>query len=173
MLLPTTTLLGQGPTAAERQQVALVLFEKGLAAYEKGNYLEAAEHYVESMNNWGTHQAAANFCNFYLYGQGVEKNYQIAHALCETAGMKSPSALVMLGEMYLLGYGVPPNRSKAIEYYRRGADAGYVHGQFILGALLAEDNDPGSVFWLSKAAEQGYTKAADMLKGLSTSEDLD
>lgn len=173
VLLPVSFLYGQSLTEQEqeRQQAALALLEKGLAAYEEGNYSEAAAYYVESIQKWATHQAAANLCNLYLYGQGVEKNYELALELCEAAEtMNNPHALVMLGEIYLFGRGVQSDRSKAIEYYRRGAESGHVHGQYILGLLLAEDNDPDAEVWLSKAAEQGHSDAGAMLMSLKASE---
>ena len=164
-VLQACIVSAQEPTKAEQQKLADDLLRQGVEAYETGRYAEAAAFYRESIQAWGTGLAAANLCNLVLYGQGVEQNYEAALRLCEAAAkMGNANAYVMLGEMYLLGNGVAVDQAKAVEYYRSGAEKGHVHGQFVLGAILANANDSEGVEWLTKATSQGHTGAAELLE---------
>lgn len=146
--------------ADQRIEEAFELINKGEAAYSEGKYEEAAQLYLASMQIQGTVRAASNLCNLFLYGQGVPQSYGTALELCGAAAEREyPSALVMLGEMHLMGKGVEPNREKALSYYRQGADLGHLHGQYVLGLELAEESPEEALKYLKLAYEGGYVRA--------------
>jgi TPR repeat protein len=159
----------QAETKDKRQKTASELFDKGVAAYQEADYAAAARYYALSIHNRASPEAAANLCNLYLYGQGVEQDYSMALQLCESAAKyNDPHALVMLGEMYYYGNGVPQNREKAMSYYRKGADLDHPHGQLVLGLRLldsesAEDLEK-AIDWFEKAKRNGHPNAETFLK---------
>ncbi len=72
----------------------------------------------------------------YLYGTGVEQNYQSAREWLEKASaagdMKAPR---YLGLIYENGWGVDVDDVKAAENYQKGADHGDISSQYYLGKL--------------------------------------
>jgi hypothetical protein len=69
-----------------------------------------------------------------------------------------------LGRMYSMGYAVPQDYSKAIEWYRKSADQGNSSGQNGLGFLYAngrgvERNYSEALKWYFEAAGQGNAKS--------------
>jgi uncharacterized protein len=145
--------------------------EKGIAEYNKGNYQQAAQYYSLSIQHWGSPMMYANLCELYLYGKGVEMNYENAFQLCEVASKYGNiNATVLMGEIYLKGKGVPVNKAKARPFYEVAAKAGHSQGQYILGMLMAEENTEGSLerakYWLNKAIENGHPTAEKWLRSL-------
>ena len=150
---------------AERKEMALVLLQRGIAAFEAADYENAAKDYEQSLQYWSHVTAAANLCNLYLYGVGVPRNPERARALCEAAARHDePNALTMLGEMYQRGEDVPEDRAKALQYLRRAAELGHVHGQYAYGFLLSGTDLAEAVRWLTRAADRGYEPAKRALE---------
>ena len=127
---------GLDPYALQKQMAEEYL-AKGISAYRKKNYADAARFYKKSIGYAKSVRASGNLCNLYLYGQGIEKDVAKAKALCEySARYDDAHALVMLGEIYLFGNGAKKDRTKALNYYQRAAKLGHVHGTFMLANLL-------------------------------------
>lgn len=115
VLLFFTVGYANATSTGQEIEQAFELVTKGETAYSEGKYEEAAQLYFASMQIQGMVRAASNLCNLFLYCQGVPENHKSALELCEAAAETFyPSALVMIGEMYLMGKGVKPNRSKAL-----------------------------------------------------------
>ena len=149
------------------EAAALALVDQGFAAYQRDNFQLAAELYDQSMQIKVTHQAAANLCNLYLHGQGVERDYEVALSYCRLAELSNNlNALVMLGEIYLFGLGVPSDRNRAIQYYSLASVNNHAHAQFVLASLLIESNPIEGKYWLNQAASQGHKEAASVLRKL-------
>lgn len=75
-----------------------------------------------------------------------------------------PSALTMLGVMYLRGEGGPANPQAAFDYTKKSAEAGYPAGQFNLyvhlwkGEIVEKDRTEALV-WLNRSADQNLPEA--------------
>jgi TPR repeat protein len=99
-----------------------------------------------------------------------------------------PSALTMLGVMYLRGEGGPANHQAAFDYTKKSAEAGYPAGQFNLyvhlwkGEIVEKDRTEALV-WLNRSADQNLPEALGALavlieegqvpdKSLANAEDL-
>ena len=82
----------------------------------------------------------------------------------------------MVGHAYLNGEGAPKDQAKALQWFRKAAEAGNMEGQRNLGHAFAQgQGTPVDVVeayqWLSVAAEQGDKAAkkelADFTKKLT------
>jgi len=82
-------------------------------------------------------------------------------------------AQVLLGKMYLMGKGVPPDPDTGLRWIRAAAEQGNSDGEFLLGAmyLLPHSNIPEGLKWVRLAAEHG-NQDAQMLLGKSYLEGL-
>jgi cell division septation protein DedD len=80
------------------------------------------------------------------------------------AAKGDPDALFNLGQAYKLGRGVPMDKAKAEDFYRRAADKGHAPAQSNLGILLAQRGDKAAAtqLWL-KAAEKREPRAQYMI----------
>lgn len=119
------------------------LFYDGLAAFHEGFYKEAATRW-ERAAYFGDGEAARNLGHLYRQGLGVDQDvaaavkwYQIASAV----GV--PSAEYNLGMVYLNG---GPNfatdRTKALYWLTKSADAGVIPARKELDRLAAEPSIP-------------------------------
>jgi TPR repeat protein len=150
--------------AEESQSGTTEFFDKGVAAYLAGNHQAAMEYYALDFRASRSPVTAANLCNLHLYGRDVPQNQAAALELCSFAAEHNePNALIMLGEMYISGVGVTPDEQKAISYFRRGAEIGHVHGQFVMGLLLLESESiqdaKKAIGWFEKAHLGGHPLA--------------
>ena len=73
----------------------------------------------------------------YVYAAYQRGQYKTAFDLAtkRVAEKNDPKAMTMLGELYSNGFGVKRDYDKAIEWYRRGSDAGDREGMFALAML--------------------------------------
>jgi TPR repeat protein len=87
-----------------------------------------------------------------------------------------PGAQCVVGRAYLNGEGVPKDQAKALQWFRKAAEAGNMEGQRKLGHAFAQgQGTPVDVVeayqWLSVAAKQGDKAAnkelADLTKKLT------
>jgi hypothetical protein len=83
-----------------------------------------------------------------------------------------PGAQCVVGQAYLNGEGVPKDVAKALEWFRKAAEAGNVDGQRNLGHAFAEgQGTPADLVeayqWLSVAAKKGDKAAKAELTGLT------
>jgi TPR repeat protein len=116
---------------------------------------EAGEPYAEYL--WGT---------VLLRGIGVPKAAAEGGAwLRKAAARNEPWALNNLGWMAENGDGAKLNLQEALNWYRRGAEAGNVHSMESVAQLRLVSEEPGlhqpaeGVAWLMKAAERGLPEA--------------
>jgi uncharacterized protein len=172
--ISTACLGSPEPTEAERKDRAAQLLQLGVEAFQNNEHALAAHYYVESIRSWPIIRAVANLCNMFLYGYGVERDYQQAFQLCEVAAQADDAhALVMMGEMHLHGHGVSSNRDAALSFYRRAAELAHVHGQFMTGYLLREVRSTRNEarYWLRRAHEAGHEHAGWYLESLGGESD--
>lgn len=145
------------------------------AKYQQGEVAYFYQNYGFAFQSWlplaeqGMVDAQANIGWLYQAGLGVGVDYPKAREWYERAAAKGHAvAANNLGVLYEHGWGVPPDFSKAAAYYQRSAGAGYRFAQFNLGRAyldgigIAKDAAQAK-HWLTLAAEQGVTQAADLL----------
>lgn len=80
------------------------------------------------------------------------------------AAKGDPDALFNMGQAYKLGRGVPLDKAKAEDFYRRAADKGHAPAQSNLGILLAQrgEKTEAAALW-QKAAAKRDARAQYML----------
>lgn len=83
-----------------------------------------------------------------------------------------PGAQCVIGKAYLNGEGVPKDLTKALQWFRKAAEAGNVAGQRNLGHAFAQGLGTSvdvveACKWLRLAAEKGDQAAKDELAGLT------
>ena len=80
------------------------------------------------------------------------------------AAKGDPDALFNLGQAYKLGRGVPMDKAKAEDFYRRAADKGHAPAQSNLGIVLAQRGaKPEAAKLWQQAAAKGEPRAQYML----------
>ena len=134
--------------------------EKGLAAYDEGNYGEALEQCLPLAE---AGDATAQFCVARMYANGFGVMMDDAMAL-KWYGMAAAAghaeSQFNLGVMHANGWGVPMNDAEAAGYYRRAAEQGFVQAMSSLayvtyrGIGVAEDVAEGYM-WYDVAAKLG------------------
>lgn len=103
----------------------------------------------------------------YLYNEGkkLENSKNYIHAIeyyKKAAEHNHLDALVSLGYLYDMGYGVPQDYKLAVEYYQKAADLNSAWAMNNLGASYADGNGVEQNYdiamkWYKKAAELGYS----------------
>ncbi|WP_414828969.1 tetratricopeptide repeat protein [Alteromonas sp. H39] len=72
-------------------------------------------------------------------------------------------AAVLLGDMYLNGYGTQTDKNKALKYFKRGARWGSLHGRYKAGLMMLNSGDPddkeNGLKYLLDAANRGHKHA--------------
>ena len=102
------------------------------------DYLEAARWYERAVQDNNYPFAAYALGCLYLWGQGVERDEELALELFLTAAEKeNPYAQYLLGKIYYWGNGVEQDREKGLEYIQ----------------LAAEQGHPGAVRFLERLAQ--------------------
>lgn len=161
---------------AARQEHAAALFEHGrllIDQIEGEQYVAMGVNNIFRSANEGNAEANAYVGHVFYHGLNdqpqdfveARKHFEIA------ASEDHPSALTMLGVMYLRGEGGPATPQAAFDYTKKSAEAGYSTGQFNLSAFywngeIVEKNTGESLDWLSKAADQNFPEALFMLAEL-------
>lgn len=96
----------------------------------------------------------------------AQKDYATAFKeLAPLAKQGDPRAEVLLGKMYLMGYGAPKDPDQANKLFRAAAGQGNADAQFFLGApsVLHHQNISDGMKWLKLSAEQGNQDAQLLL----------
>jgi TPR repeat protein len=109
------------------------------------------------------------------YGAYQRRDYAVAMAEAQkrvAANPKDAAALTLIGQLYAEGAGAPIDGKKALEWYRRGADAGGADAAYRYGAaaLIGKDmarNHGLARVYLEKAALQEHPAALHMLGELA------
>ncbi len=112
-------------------------FQKGIAAYESGDYATALREW-KPLAEQGNADAQVHLGGMYTLGKGVPKDYKTAVKWYSLAAEQGHSnAQYNLGWMYRQGRGVPQNDKTAVKWYRLAAEQGHADAQSNLGAMYA------------------------------------
>ncbi len=107
----------------------------------------------------------ALLANLYIYGFGVDVDFNLAQSYCET-GIKngSTNCIFTLGNMHYYGKGFTQSYENAIPYYIEASKKGLWRAHFKLGVCyfvprgVVKDNDKAYKLFL-KVAELGFAQA--------------
>lgn len=110
-------------------------FLAGQAAYESGDYREAARVW-RSLAEQGDARSQARLGELHDQGLGVLQDYAQATRWFRVAARHgNPDAQVNLGEAYLNGRGVEQNFREAMNWFQAAAEQGHAEGQANLGDM--------------------------------------
>ena len=126
-------------------------------------YKEAVQWYERAAKQ-GYAPAQSSLVEHYIYGVGVDTDYNIAKQWCEKAVEQySPVAQYFMAEYFV------KNQTERYVWYRKAAEQGYAKAQNMMARYLEEGwggvtkNQAEAVELYRKAAEQGYAVAQDNL----------
>ena len=145
------------------------------------NIAKSIEWYTKACE-MGNKPAGISLASIYLYGadqNGTEKNPEKAAAILQVLAEKGyVPAQTQLADLFMSGEGVPWDSAKAFEWYLKAAAQDDAYAQCELGdiftyglsdsdynPLIAENRDLAKAF-LTRASENGYPRAADLLANL-------
>jgi TPR repeat protein len=104
-------------------------FEKGVKAYEAGDYQTARRFWQPLADNYDL-AALRNLGHLYRLGQGVEKNAKKArHYYEKAARLGHAPSQTNLALMYFAGEGIAPDSEKGMEWLKKAAARGYPPAQ--------------------------------------------
>ncbi len=158
-------------------------FEFGWAAYEYGDYQEAARIW-QPLAAQGDAQAQLNLGTLYDFGQGVQMDVALAVKWYRAAATQgNQAAQFNLGMMYETGRGTPQHYADAALWYQTAAQEGLAIAQHQLGIMYLDGvgvpvSNQLALQWLKKAAEQNHADASYQLgsmyaNGKGVSKNLD
>lgn len=115
-------------------------FDAGVAAYDRGDYATAAEHW-EPLAEDGDPEAQYRLATLYREGTGVERDDGRAAVLLREAAVEGHRrAAYQLGLMYASGAGVPQNEAEALAWMRLAAQRGHATARIMMAVMeSAED----------------------------------
>lgn len=146
------------------------IFDKGLEAYDAGDYTGAYEIWV-SIDTLDL-GAMRNVAIMLREGKGVAKDPKAAEAMMARAADAGLfTAQADLGDMLLKGEAGPPDPKAAETWLKLAALAGHPMAQFELGEIYEQGLTGTKNFDLARglyqlAASGGVSEAADRLKAL-------
>ena len=157
--LTLTILLGSAGMSASAD------FQKGLTAYESGDYATALREWYP-LAEQGVAESQYNLGVMYDKGRGVPQDYKTAVKYYRLAAKQGiASAQLNLGLMYEIGQGVPQDYKTAAKWYRLAAEQGNADAQTNLGVMYT--NGEGvtrdyvyAYMWLNIAASNGDKEAS-------------
>lgn len=121
----------------------------------------------------GDGQAQHRLCYGYSYGaEGLEKDDAKAVHWCEIAARSgAPNSMTLYAEKLYMGIGTAVDYPAALRLYEKAAEKGHVHAQYISSIFYfrgygTEPNPEIGMYWLLKAAQQGYEPALLVLEKL-------
>ena len=113
-------------------------FQKGLAAYDSGDYATALREW-EPLAEQGDTSAQINLGRMYAKGIGVPKNYKAAVKWYRLAAKQGDAdAQFNLGLMLRRGQGVPKDYKAAVKWYRLAAKQGDASAHHNLGLMYVK-----------------------------------
>ena len=146
------------------EEEANALYEKGIAARDRGDYSTALQALGDAAKG-GMPAAIFEFGQLFFAGKGVERSLQRSFD-CAMAAAKLgyPRAMLFIGTLYVKGLGFEPNGEKAVEWLGKAADLGDASAQFNLALLyskgdLVDRNFDKAIPLAKAAAAQGHEKA--------------
>ena len=176
----TTLALGfalvfTGPQISEAQD-----FEKGLAAYERGDF-ETAVREWRPLADQGHVQATEYLLQMHRNGEGrFEEDAKAVAFFQKAAEQGSGSAQLELATMYHDGMGVDYNAPEAFKWYNKAAQQGVAEAQFQMAMMYSSGEGTLHDYvyahmWLNLAAAQGHDFAVQQRDSLAkdmTKEDV-
>jgi len=134
-------------------------FDKGVAAYEAGDYAQAFEVWL-SLAHKRDLAAMRNVGHLLRKGLGVERDPERALWFYEQAGDYGyPPAMVNAGQMLRTGDGVPADPKGAARWFYRAAKLGDANGMVLLARML----EAGEGVSRDAQAAEAYYRAASRL----------
>lgn len=146
-------------------------FEKGLAAYNAGNY-KAAYNFTMPLANHGDPAAKNLLGMMYELGKGVPQDLAKSVSYYRQGAEQGDQyAQYNLAVSYDAGTGVPQNYREAVRWFRRAAEQGVSSAQYDLGVMTEQGRGTRKSFkkaaqWYQKAAKQGHVQAQNNLAWL-------
>lgn len=143
-----------------------MMFKRGLGLQQ--NDQKAYEYFLKAANS-GYAKGAYNIGLMYKFGNYVTQNQDSAtHWIEKAKTMGYNKTDYNLGHAYYKGHGKKQNYRKAIQHYQAGAEKGDAACMFSLGYCYykgrgTERNPELGKYWIEKAAESGYSRAADFI----------
>lgn len=148
--------------------VAIAGVERGLAAYERGDYATAVREFrAEALK--GQMDGQFNLALMLEQGLGLQKNDEDAVRWYRRAAQQGHfMAQVNLGRMYANGQGVERNDAEAARWFRRAANRGDREAQNNLAVMFESgrgvvQSDEEAARWYLRAAEQGNAAAQNSI----------
>ena len=149
-------------------------FEEGRQAYNKGDYVIAAEEF-RNLADPGIVRESDNSKSVI---EGIWDDFIgfLPWAWEKISGSARPRnghapAQLYLGMMYALGRGVPQDYAEAFKWFSLAAEQGNAQAQYALGSMYYEGRGVPQVYseafkWFSLAAEQGDAAAQNSLASM-------
>ncbi len=132
-LVPLLVVSLMFPLAAQAQESDA--FEKGVIAYEDGDYETAMEMWAPLAEE-GSPEAQRNVAQLYRLGLGVERDNERAYELYAAAAEENlVEAQVNAAFLLLTGEGVKKDPQQAALWFAKAADQGDALAQFNLGLM--------------------------------------
>ena len=179
---PTDKAFAAGRNYIARTDTSL---KDAFAAFDAKDYAKAVDLFKKSYDKMGYDQAALMEGKMLLAGMGgkpnapeaivwlkkvVEarfdptKDVQVFTPDDPTYMSTRSDAAMLLGKIYLTGWGVPHDIKSSQHYYEKAADFGYIPANEILGEFYeygsaGEKNPTKAVTYFTKAAHVGYAPA--------------
>ena len=120
--------------------VAADTFQRGITAYEKGQY-NTAFKLIKNSAEQGETRAQHLLGTMYRSGMGVDVDEYEGFYWCQKAAEEGlREAQFQVGLMYLEGEGVTPDEEKAVEWLWAAADRGYTQATELLQYILSGDH---------------------------------
>ncbi|MEL0108339.1 MAG: tetratricopeptide repeat protein [Rhodospirillaceae bacterium] len=160
--------------------VAAADFEKGVAAYDRGDYATALREW-RPLAKQGDAIAQFNLGTLYNKGRGVPQDFKKAVKWYRKAAEQGDAkAQYNLGIIYDNGQDVPQDYEEAAKWYRKAAEQGDVRAQYNLGVMYGQGhgvllNYIKAHMWFNLAAANGHKlaiKGKDIAANILSSADV-
>jgi len=155
-------------------------YNKGIEAYESGDYTTAFKH-LRPLADRGHAVSQFTIGDMYFEGKGVEQNYKAAIDWYTVAAENGSSlAQFNLASMYYEGLGVTQDFNAAFSWHKLAAEQGVSFSQFSLGQMYLSGNGaPQDIIrahmWWNLAALNGFkagVKNRDILENQMSASDV-
>lgn len=146
-------------------------FEKGLTAYDRGDFKEAYETWLPIAQE-GDLAAMRNVGHMLQKGKGVERDVETAARWYSAAAKRGlTGAQINLADLFYHGEGVPQSYAMAAQWYARAARAGNASAQFKLGRMIEDGQVDENNLALARklygwAADAGHSGALERVRHL-------
>ena len=149
-------------------------FQKGLTAYNSGDYATALREW-KPLAEQGDAPAQFRLGFMYEKGNGVSQNHKTAAKWYRLAAIQGNAfAQSNLGQMYRKGRGVPQNNKTALKWYRLSAKQGFARSQLRIKQLqkkIAKSKSTPPVVTARKSSPP--SSSADYQKGVTAAKSGD